>query len=104
MHFANAMVTRVTNVMIDLMTNMMTDIRTNIIMFMTKIDGIHENRDDQFTEDQVTSLGKSSQPYGARSLSKITNTNTAFFSDFLQKSLKVKTHCLIYNDSSPNIM
>ena len=41
--------------------------------------GKYENRDDQFTADQVSPLGKSSQPYGARSLSKITNIDTAFY-------------------------
>ena len=51
----------------------------NFYDHMTGIDGIHENRDDQFTADQVSSLGKSSQPYGARSLSKITNIDTAFY-------------------------
>ena len=79
MHFAddqdyksNMMTNMMMNVIVKSMANMM-------ISISGKYYGMYENRDDQFTADQVLSLGKSSQPYGARSLSKITNIDTAFY-------------------------
>ena len=62
-----------------------------MISISGKYYGMYENRDDQFTADQVLSLGKSSQPYGARSLSKITNIDAAFYK-YLSKHNEKITH------------
>ena len=66
------------------------NIMTYMLIIMTGSDGMNENRDDQFTSGRVPSLGKSSRPYGAKSLSKIANINTAFYS-FLQATLITQT-------------
>ena len=87
MHFADDQDYKsnmMTNMMMNVMTNMMINVVVKsmanmMISISGKYYGMYENRDDQFTADQVLSLGKSSQPYGARSLSKITNIDTAFY-------------------------
>ena len=90
MHFAMVtMVTKLTNIMRNILSKTMTNIMTNMLI-MTGSDGMNENRDDQFTSGRVPSLGKSSRPYGAKSLSKIANINTAFYS-FLQATLITQT-------------
>ena len=66
------------------LANIMSNIMTNMLI-MTGSDGMNENRDDQFTSGRVPSLGKSSRPYGAKSLSKIANINTAFYSFFYKQ-------------------
>ena len=80
--YGDHMVTKLTNIMRNILSKTMTNITTNMLIIMTGSDGMNENRDDQFTSGRVPSLGKSSRPYGAKSLSKIANINTAFYSFF----------------------
>ena len=75
------------------LAKIMTNIMKNMLI-MTGSDGMNENRDDQFTSGRVPSLGKSSRPYGAKSLSKIANINTAFYSFFTSNSDYTNTETL----------
>ena len=83
--YGDHMVTKLTNIMRNILSKTMTNITTNMLIIMTGSDGMNENRDDQFTSGRVPSLGKSSRPYGAKSLSKIANINTAFCSFFYKQ-------------------
>ena len=105
MHFADAMVTRMTNYMTNTIANMMTNMMTNTMantmantmIIMTGSKGMYENRDDQFTADQVSPLGKSSQPYGARACQK-SQTSTLLFTN-IKKELVKHCHCFLFKRS-----
>ena len=75
----------------------MANTMANTMIIMTGSKGMYENRDDQFTADQVSPLGKSSQPYGARACQK-SQTSTLLFTNILKDP--VKNHKLLQPKSN----